>query len=113
MLPATDEGIEVVRACAAERIGTGVGAWRPEQALVAARAGAGLCLPAVGQTGGVDGNDMIRKLVALFRTARSDEVIADRDPLPTNIIDAAPVARRRGGSARGLRELRRREHAPG
>ena len=68
-LPVTDAGIEVVRACAAERIrdrrrrvrqpGAGAGG---------GAAGAAYVSAPVGRADGVDGNDVIRKLVALFRT---------------------------------------------
>jgi len=91
VLPASDDGIAVVRACAAERIGTGVAVGdSAELALVAARAGAALVTVPVGRVGGVDGYDMIRKLVALFRTYEvATQVIAAAIRIPTEIIDAA------------------------
>jgi transaldolase len=90
-LPFTDAGIEVVRACAAERIRTGVGACAtPEHALVAARAGAAYVSAPVGRAGGVDGNDVIRKLVALFKTyGVSTLIVAGAIRIPTDVIDAA------------------------
>jgi transaldolase len=90
-LPFTDAGIEVIRACAADRIRTGVGACpSPEQALLAARAGAAYVAAPVGRVDGVDGNDVIRKLVALFKTYRlSIQVVAAGIRLPTDVIDAA------------------------
>lgn len=90
-LPATDAGLEVVRACAAERIRTGVAPCAtPEQALLAARAGAAYVSAPVGRVGSVDGNDVIRKLVALFKTYRATaEVVAIGIRLPTDVIDAA------------------------
>jgi len=95
MLPGSEVGIEVVRACAAERIRTGVGACAsPEQALAAARAGAVTLAAPVGRVGGrdgyVDGYDVIRKLVALLRTYDlPTEVVADAIRIPTDVIDAA------------------------
>jgi transaldolase len=90
-LPGTAAGIEVVRACAAERIRTGVGPCAsPEQALAAARAGAVTVAAPVGRAGGVDGYDVIRKLVALLRTYDvPTEVVAGEIRIPTDIIDAA------------------------
>jgi transaldolase len=90
-LPFTDAGIEVVRACAAEQIRTGIGPCAsPQQGLVAARAGATHVWAPVGRAGGVDGNDVIRKLVALFKTYRlSTTVVAGGIRLPTDVIDAA------------------------
>jgi transaldolase len=91
MLPATDLGIQVVRACAAERIQTGIGVCAgPEQALVAARAGASFVSAPVGKAGGLDGSDAIRKLVALFRTYRlSTQVVAGAIRIPGDVLDAA------------------------
>lgn len=91
MLPGSEVGIEVVRACAAERIRTGVGACAsPEQALVAARAGAVYLASPVGRAAGVDGYDVIRKLVALVRTYDlRTEVVADAIRIPIDVIDAA------------------------
>ncbi len=90
-LPGSEAGIEVVRSCAAERIRTGVGACAsPEQALAAARAGAVTLASPVGRAGGVDGNDVIRKLVALVKTYDLPaEVVADAIRIPTDVIDAA------------------------
>jgi transaldolase len=93
VLPASDDGIAVVRACAAERIGTGLAIGdNAELALDAARAGATLVTVPVGRAGGVDGYDTIRKLVALFRTYEvATQVIAGAIRIPTEIIDAAMV----------------------
>jgi transaldolase len=93
LLPASDDGLEVVRACAADRIGTGVAAGAsPEVVLAAARAGAALVTVPVGRVGGVDGYDMVRKLVALFRSYEvATQVVAAAIRIPTEIIDAAVV----------------------
>jgi transaldolase len=90
-VPFTNAGIEVVRACAAEQIRTVVGACpSPEQALLAARAGAAYVAAPVGRVDGVDGNDVIRKLVALFKTyGFSTQIVAGGIRLPTDVIDAA------------------------
>ena len=88
---------------------------RPEQALAAARAGAAYVSAPVGRAGGVDGNDVIRKLVALFKTyGVPTEVVAAAIRIPTDVIDAALAGRaRRGGAGRGAAGARRRELAPG
>lgn len=90
-LPGTDAGVEVARACAGERILTGVAEGAsPEQALAAGRAGARYALVPVGRASGTDGYDLIRKLVALFRTWDvPTEVIACAIRIPTDVIDAA------------------------
>jgi transaldolase len=107
-LPGTDAGIDLVRACAGARIRTGVLAGTsPEQALAAARAGAAYMTVPVGRAGGVDGYDLIRKLVALFRTCdTATQVIAGAIRIPANIIDAA-IAGAHAASAPGdvVREL--------
>ena len=107
-LPASAAGIEVVRACAAERIPTAVGTCpSPEQALAAARAGAAHVSAPVGRVGGVDGNDVIRKLVALFRTyGVPTEIVAAAIRIPTDVIDAALAgAHAAAAPAAVLREL--------
>jgi transaldolase len=90
-LPGTEAGIEVVRACAGERIRTGVGPCASAAlALAAARAGAVTVASPVGRAGGVDGYDVIRKLAALFRTYEvRTEVVASEIRIPTDLIDAA------------------------
>jgi transaldolase len=90
-LPANDAGFEVVRACTAEKIRTAVAACpTPEKALMAARAGAAYLSAPVGRANGVDGNDAIRKLVALLKTYGSPaEVVAVAIRIPTEVIDAA------------------------
>jgi transaldolase len=87
----TDVEIDLIRACVAARIPTGVLAGTsPEQALAAARTGAAYMTVPVGRAGGVDGYDLIRKLVALLRTCdAATQVIAGAIRIPTNIIDAA------------------------
>jgi len=48
------------------------------------------CAAPVGRAGGVDGNDVIRKLVALFKTyGVTAEVVAGAIRMPTDLIDAA------------------------
>ena len=80
---------------------------RPEQALLAARAGAAYVSAPVGRAGGVDGNDVIRKLVALFKTyGVSTEVVAGAIRIPTDVIDAALAgAHAAAAPAAVLREL--------
>jgi len=90
LLPATDAGLEVVRACAAEKIRTAIGGFRsPEHALAAVRAGASLLSAPVGLPGS-GASDLIRKLVALLRTyGEAAEVVAGEIRMPTHVIDAA------------------------
>ena len=90
-LPAGEAGLAVLRSCAGEGIRTAVGGSpTPEQALAAARAGASTVSTPVGRSGGVDGNDLIRKLVALLRTYdMPTEVVAGAIRVPTDVIDAA------------------------
>ena len=90
LLPATDAGLAVVRACAAERIRTGVVGFRtPEQALAAVNAGASQLTAPVGIPGSGEG-ELIRKLVALLRTYQETaEVVAGAIQIPTHVIDAA------------------------
>jgi len=68
-LPLTDEGLKVVRACAAERIKTQVtGCVSPAQALQAAQAGAVYVSPAADRQGDGAGLDLVRKTIALYKT---------------------------------------------
>jgi transaldolase len=91
MLPDSPAGIEALRACTAERIRAGVArCTRPEPALAAARAGAVWVSAAVGRVDGVDGYDVIRKLVALFRTCDvGAQVLAGAIRAATDVLDAA------------------------
>lgn len=61
----------------------------------------------VGRAGGVDGNDVIRKLVALFRTyGVPTEIVAAAIRIPTDVIDAALAgAHAAAAPAAVLREL--------
>jgi transaldolase len=90
-LPATAAGIDVVRACAAERIATAVAACAtPAEALAAAQAGAAYVSGFVGRVDGVDGTDVIRKTVALLKTYDlAAEVLAGAIQHPSDLIDAA------------------------
>lgn len=91
VFPGTPVGIEAVRVCRVEKIRTAVGTCAsPEQALAAANAGAAFVSAPVGRAGGIDGNDVIRKLVALFRTYEvATQVLAGAIRIPTDVIDAA------------------------
>jgi len=90
LLPATDAGLAAVRACAAERIRTGVAGFHtPEQALAAVNAGASQLAAPVGIPGSGAG-ELIRKLVALLRTYQEvAEVVANGVQIATHVIDAA------------------------
>ena len=91
-VPATAVGIDVVRACAAERIATALAAGAtPAEALVAAQAGAAYISALVGRVDGVDGTEVIRKTAALLRTydVTATEVLAGAIRHPSDLIDAA------------------------
>jgi transaldolase len=95
-LPATDVGVDALRALAAERIRTALGACNNvDRALAAARAGAVHVAVPVARAAGadgkvIDGYDVVRKLVALFRTYdAATEVVAAAIRIPTDVIDAA------------------------
>jgi transaldolase len=96
-LPATDPGVEAVRALGTERIRAALGACTSaERALAAARAGAvHVAVPVAREGKGpdgkvLDGYDVVRKLAALFRTYDAPtEVVAAAIRIPTDIIDAA------------------------
>jgi transaldolase len=58
--------------------------------LLAARAGAAYVTAWVGRVDGLDGNDVIRKVVALFKTyGVSTQILVGGIRLPTDVIDAA------------------------
>jgi transaldolase len=90
-LPATEAGIEVIRACAAARIRTGVAVYpSPEQALAAARAGVAQVWAPFDRVPGADAGDGIRKLTALLRTFDlSTEVVVRAIRSSADIVDAA------------------------
>jgi len=99
-LPGSTAGIEALRVCATEGIGTALGPGTSlELALAAARAGAVHVAVPVTRGAGVDGYDVVRKLVALFRTYDAPtEVVATAIRIPTDIIDAV-LAGARGVAA--------------
>jgi len=90
-LPANEAGIEVIRACAAARIRTGVAVYpSPEQALAAARAGAAQVWAPFDRAPGADAGDGIRKLTALLRTFDlRTEVVVRAIRSSADIVDAA------------------------
>jgi transaldolase len=90
-LPPSEAGLEVVRACAAARVQTGVGVCpSAERALVAARAGATHVSAPLDRVAGADVGDGIRKLVALLRAfGLPTLVVAEAIRTPADIIDAA------------------------
>jgi transaldolase len=89
-LPSSDAGIEVMRACAAARIPTGVGACpSPERALVAARAGAAYVFAPLDRPAGADVGDGLRKLVALLRTFGLTTVVVAQVRTQADVVDAA------------------------
>jgi len=90
-LPATEVGIDVIRACAAVRIRTGVAVYpSPEQALAAGRAGAAQVWAPFDRVSGADPGDGIRKLTALLRTFDlRTEVVVRAIRSSGDIVDAA------------------------
>ena len=89
-LPPSDAGIEVVRACAAARIRTGVAACpSPERALVAARAGAAYVFTPLDRAAGADVGDGVRKLVALLRTFDLTTEVVAHVRTQADLVDAA------------------------
>ena len=90
-LPATEVGIDVIRACASARIRTGVAVYpSPEQALAAGRAGAAQVWAPFDRVSGADPGDGIRKLTALLRTFDlRTEVVVRAIRSSGDIVDAA------------------------
>lgn len=115
-LPPSDAGIEVVRACAAARIRTGVAPCpSPERGLVAARAGAAYVFAPLDRVAGADVGDGLRKLVALLRTFDlTTEVVARDVRTPSDVVDVA-LAGVHAAAAPGavLRQLDAAPHAGG
>jgi transaldolase len=94
-------GLEVVRALTAEGIKTSVtDCLNPEQALLAAKAGAAYLSPSLERGGEVghegaqknamDGGDLVRKISALYRTyGHATQVLYGAVRNPSHIVDAA------------------------
>jgi transaldolase len=94
-LPLGAEGLEVVRACAAEGIKTHVTLCAdPLQALLAARAGAAYVSPSTGKHDDLtlDAFELCRKIVGVYRTyGLPTEVLVASVRNPNDIVEAALV----------------------
>ena len=91
-LPFSTEGLQAVRACANEGIKTNVTlCLNPEQALLAAKAGAAYLSPSVERGDGVtlDAGDLVRKIVAIYRTYGHETQVLFGVRTPSHIVDAA------------------------
>lgn len=92
-LPLSIEGLKAVRVLANEGIKTNVTlCFDPVQALLAAKAGAGYISPFVGRLDDIalDGSDLVRKIVAIYRTYefKTQVLVASVRGL-NHIVDAA------------------------
>ena len=93
-VPSTPEGLKAVHRLAKDNIRTNVTlCFNANQALFAARAGAFIISPFIGRVDdiGVDGIDLIREIVAIYRNdpAINTMVLAASIRHPRHIIDAA------------------------
>ena len=93
-VPSTTEGLKAVHELAEDGIRTNVTlCFNAAQALLAARAGAFIISPFIGRVDdiGVDGMDLIREIVAIYRNdpAIKTNVLAASIRHPRHIIDAA------------------------
>jgi transaldolase len=94
-LPLTPDGLKGVRACAAEGIRTNVTlCFSPNQALLAAKAGASYISPFIGRLDdvGETGMDLIQKIVTIYQNYDFEtEVLVASVRNPTHVVDAALI----------------------
>ena len=92
-LPLTPEGLKAVRTCAQESIRTNVTlCFSPNQALLAAKAGAGFISPFIGRLDDISetGMELIEKIVTIYRNYKfPTEVLVASVRNPTHVVDAA------------------------
>ena len=92
-LPLNVEGLRAARACAEEGIATHVAACdSPVQAILAAKAGARYVSPVAvpADAGGLDRNELIRGIVAMFKTYNlPTQVLASPVRSPSHVVDVA------------------------
>jgi len=92
-LPLIPEGLKAVRTCAEEGIRTNVTlCFSPNQALLAAKAGASFISPFIGRLDDISetGMDLIEKIVAIYQNYSYDtEVLVASIRNPTHVVDAA------------------------
>ncbi len=92
-LPLTQDGLKAVRACAKESIDTNVTlCFSPNQALLAAKAGARFISPFVGRLDDIsqDGMELIQQIVTIYRNYDFDtEVLVASVRHPVHVTQAA------------------------
>jgi transaldolase len=92
-LPLIPDGLKAVRTCSQEGIKTNVTlCFSPNQALLAAKAGAGYISPFIGRLDDISetGMELIEKIVTIYRNYDFDtEVLVASVRNPTHVVDAA------------------------
>jgi transaldolase len=92
-LPLTPEGLKAVRTCSLEGIRTNVTlCFSPNQALLAAKAGAHYISPFIGRLDDISetGMELIQKIVTIYNNYEfSTEVLVASVRNPTHVVDAA------------------------
>ncbi len=92
-LPLTAEGLKAVRTCTQEGIRTNVTlCFSPNQALMAAKAGASFISPFIGRLDDISetGMQLIEKIVTIYQNYQYDtEVLVASVRNPTHVVDAA------------------------
>ena len=92
-LPLTQEGLKGVKTCAQEGIKTNVTlCFSPNQALLAAKAGASYISPFIGRLDDISetGMDLIEKIVTIYNNYEYEtEVLVASVRNPTHVVDAA------------------------
>jgi transaldolase len=92
-LPLIPDGLKAVRTCSQEGIRTNVTlCFSPNQALLAAKAGAGFISPFIGRLDDISetGMDLIEKIVTIYRNYKfPTEVLVASVRNPTHVVDAA------------------------
>ncbi len=92
-LPLTAEGLKATKTCSDEGIGTNVTlCFSPNQALLAAKAGASYISPFVGRLDDISavGMDLIEKIVAIYANYDFDtQVLVASVRSPNHVVDAA------------------------
>ena len=94
-LPLIPEGLKAVKTCAQEGIRTNVTlCFSPNQALLAAKAGAGFISPFIGRLDDISetGMELIQKIVTIYQNYDFDtEVLVASVRNPTHVVDAALI----------------------
>jgi transaldolase len=94
-LPLIPEGLRAVRSCSAEGIRTNVTlCFSPNQALLAAKAGASYISPFIGRLDDISetGMELIQKIVTIYENYDYDtEVLVASVRNPTHVVDAALI----------------------